>query len=385
MQGVKEASGACRRLLDLRFSRSLYFAGFAPGRAASRRRPTSFREAVLPGVVLSSPTLRTTYKGAQMRTRFSAAVLAVAVGLSALPLTGCQQLDKLKAKMAFKDANAAYQSGDYRKAAAKYEEAVAKDPELTSAYFYLANSYDNLYKPARKGEAANDQNLTKAVDYYKKAAEVSQDPKLKKLSMEYLVATYRDKLEDPSQAEPVVQRMIKMEPNEPTNYFVLSKIYEDAGNYEQAEAMLVKAQEARPNDPTVYLHMADYYNRQGQFDKTIDALQQRASKEPKNPEAFYTIATYYWDKAFRDKTLKDPQKKEYVANGLEAVDKAIQIKPDYMEALTYKGLLLRLQANLEKDREKQLALIKEAEALQNQANEIRKKKSAGAGAASASE
>ncbi len=320
-----------------------------------------------------------------MRTRFSAAVLAVAVGLSVLPLAGCQQLDKLKAKMAFKDANAAYQTGDYRKAAAKYEEAVAKDPDLTAAYFYLANSYDNLYKPARKGEAANDANLTKAVNYYKKAAEVSQDPKLKKLSMEYLVATYRDKLEDPAQAEPVVQRMIQMDPNEPTNYFVLSKIYEDAGNYEQAEAMLVKAQEARPNDPTVYLHMADYYNRQGQFDKTIQALQQRASKEPNNPEAFYTIATYYWDKAFRDKTLKEPQKKEYVAGGLEAIDKAIQIKPDYMEALTYKGLLLRLQANLEKNREKQLALIKEAEALQNQANEIRKKKNAGAGAGTASE
>jgi tetratricopeptide (TPR) repeat protein len=317
-----------------------------------------------------------------MRTRFSAAVLAAAVGLSALPLVGCQQLDSLKAKMAFKDANAAYQSGDYRKAVAKYEEAVTKDPNLTSAYFYLANSYDNLYKPARKGEAANDQNLTKAIDYYKKSSEVAEDPKLKKLSMEYLVAAYRDKLEDPSQAEPVVQRMIQMEPNEPTNYFVLAKIYEDAGNYEQAEAMLVKAREARPNDPTVYLHMADYYNRQGQFDKTIDALEQRAGKEPNNPEAFYTIATYYWDKAFRDKTLKDPEKKEYVEKGLEAVDKAIQIKGDYMEALTYKGLLLRLQANLEKDRTKQLDLIKQAEALQNQANEIRKKKNAGAGAAS---
>jgi tetratricopeptide (TPR) repeat protein len=317
-----------------------------------------------------------------MRTRFSPAVLVTAAALSALPLAGCHQLDSLKAKMAFKDANAAYQSGDYRKAATKYEEAVAKDPNLTSAYFYLANSYDNLYKPARKGEAANDENLTKAIDYYKKSADVAEDPKLKKLSMEYLVAAYRDKLEDPSQAEPVVQRMIQMEPNEPTNYFVLSKIYEDAGNYEQAEAMLVKARDARPNDPTVYLHIADYYNRQGQFDKTIDALEQRASKEPTNPEAFYTIATYYWDKAFRDKSLKDPQKKEYVEKGLEAIDKAIQIKGDYMEALTYKGLLLRLQANLEKDRTKQLELIKQAEGLQNQANEIRKKKNAGAGAAS---
>jgi tetratricopeptide (TPR) repeat protein len=385
VQGVKEGVGGIRRWLDLRFWRSLYFPGFARGHAPRAAGPTSSREAVLPGIVLSSPALRTTYKGAQMRTRFSAAVLAVAVGLSALPLAGCHQFNSLKAKVAFKDANAAYQSGDYRKAVAKYEDAVAKDPELTSAYFYLANSYDNLYKPARKGEAANDQNLTKAIDYYKKSSEVAEDPKLRKLSLEYLVAAYRDKLEDPSQAEPVVQRMIQMEPNEPTNYFVLSKIYEDAGNYEQAEATLLKARDARPNDPSVYMQIASYYNRQGQFDKTIDALEQRASKEPGNPEAYYTIATYYWDKAFRDKTLKDPEKKAYVEKGVEAADRALKIKGDYMEAMVYKGLLLRLEANLEKDRTKQLALLKEADALRDQANELRKKKSAGAGAASASE
>jgi tetratricopeptide (TPR) repeat protein len=315
-----------------------------------------------------------------MRTRFSAAVLAVALGLAAMPLTGCRQIAGLKAKMSFKDANTAYQSGDYRKAAAKYEEAISRDPNMTAAYFYLANSYDNLYKPARKGTPANDANLTKAIDYYKKAAEVSSDPKLKKLSLEYLVAAYRDKLNDPSQAEPVVQRMIKMDPNEPTNYFALAKIYEDAGNYEQAEATLVKARDTRPNDPAVYMQLAGYYNRQGEFDKTIDALEQRASKEPNNPEAYYTIATYYWDKAFRDKTLKDPQKKDYVEKGIAAADKALQIKGDYMEALVYKGLLLRLEANLEKDRNKQQELLKEADVLRDKAQALRKQKSAGAGA-----
>ena len=46
--------------------------------------------------------------------------------------------------------------------------------------------------PAKKGEAANDQLLTKAIEGYKTAAEKSADPKLKKLSLEYLVAAYRD-------------------------------------------------------------------------------------------------------------------------------------------------------------------------------------------------
>ncbi len=315
-----------------------------------------------------------------MRTRLSTAVLAVAVVFSAMPLASCRQIAGLKAKMAFKDANVAYQASDYRKAAAKYEEALSRDPNFTDAYFYLANSYDNLFKPAKKGDATNDAFLTKAIENYKKASEQSANPKLKKLALEYLVAAYRDKLNDPGQAEPVVQRMIQMEPNEPTNYFALAKIYEDAGRYDEAEAMLQKAKEIHPNDPTVYMQLAGYYNRQGEFDKTIDALQQRAAKEPTNPEAFHTLATYFWDKTFRDKSLKDPDKLKYIQTGLEAEDKAIQLKPDYMEALVYKGLLLRLQATIEKDANKQKALLKEADELRDKAQAIRKTKTGGAGA-----
>jgi tetratricopeptide (TPR) repeat protein len=304
----------------------------------------------------------------------------VALGLSVTPLAGCRQIASLKAKMAFKDANAAYQAGDYKKAAGKYEEAIAQDPKLTPIYFYLGNCYDNLYKPARKGEQQNDEYLAKAVENYKKAGELSEDPKLRKLSLEYLVATYRDKVGDPSMAEPVVQRMIQMEPNEPTNYFALAKIYEDSGNYEQAEAQLIKARDAAPNDPTVYMQLAGYYNRQGEFEKTIEALEQRAAKEPNNPEAFYTISTYYWDKAFRDFRLKEPEKRAFIDKGVEAADKALGIKADYMEALVYKNLLLRLQANLEKDPAKQKALLSQADELRDKAAALRKKQQAGAGA-----
>ena len=63
--------------------------------------------------------------------------------------------------------------------------------------------------------------------------------------------------------------------------------------------------------------------------------------------------------------------------GIEAVDKALALKSDYMEALTYKNLLLRLQANLEKDPAKQQALIKEADKLRDEAMELKKKKIAG--------
>ena len=250
------------------------------------------------------------------------------------------------------------------------------------AYFYLGNSYDNLYKPARKGEAANDANLQEAVNYYRKATEtITDNPKLRKLSYEYLLNAYgSEKLNDPSQAEPIVKKMIEMEPDEPTNYFALAKIYEDAGNYEEAEKMLNAARDRRPKDATPYMQLAGFYNRQGRFDKTIEALEARAAAEPNNPEAYYTIATYLWDKTFRDFRLAEADKRAYLDKGVAATDKAISIKNDYLEAIVYKGLLLRLQANMEKDRGKQQDLLKQADALRDRAKALQKSKQAGAGA-----
>jgi tetratricopeptide (TPR) repeat protein len=315
-----------------------------------------------------------------MLTRFRLP-LAVVLGLS-LVTVGCGKYSfaSLKAKKAFQDANVLYQQQDYKKAAEKYEEVLQADPNLVTAYFFLGNSYDNLYKPSRVGETENDAYLQKAIENYKLSAEKETDVKMRRLAMEYLVAAYGpDKLNDPAQAEPIVKQMIEMDPNEPTNYFALAKIYEDSGMYDEAEATLLKAREVRPNEPTVYTTLAGYYNRQGEFDKTIEALEARAEKEPDNPEAFHTIATYYWDKAFRDFRLGDAEKKEFVLKGIEAADRALALKDDYIDALTYKNLLLRLQANLEKDPKVQQELIREADKLREQAIDLQKRKTSGVG------
>src|SRR3954465_15303287 len=97
--------------------------------------------------------------------------LAAVLAFGSFSSVGCAKVGEIKAKKAFKSANQAYQAQDYKKAAGFYEEAVAADPELAPAYFFLGNSYDNLYKPSKKGDPENDALLTKAVDNYQKAAE----------------------------------------------------------------------------------------------------------------------------------------------------------------------------------------------------------------------
>src|SRR6267154_1295497 len=127
---------------------------------------------------------------------------------------GCAKVGEIRGRKAFKSANQSYQAQDYKKAA----ESLSASPD-----------------PA--------------------------DKKLGKLALQYLVSSYGpDKLNDPAKAEPVVQRMIQLEPGEPTNYFALAKIYEDAGAYDEAEKMLVQAKNAKPADPAVYMTLAGYYN-----------------------------------------------------------------------------------------------------------------------------
>jgi tetratricopeptide (TPR) repeat protein len=313
---------------------------------------------------------------------FSGSSLALAAMLALSASVGCSQVGVVQGRRNFKAANAAYQSQDYKKAAGLYEEAIQSDPNLNQAYFYLGNSYDNLFKPSKRGDAENDALLDKAVTNYQLCADKlagSQDPADKQLatrSLEYLQAAYGvDKLNDPAKAEPIVQKMIQMDPAEPSNYFVLAKIYEDAGAYPEAEETLLNAKKAKPSDPAVYMTLAGFYNRQGEFDKTIDALHQRAEAEPTNPDAFQTIAAYYWDETRGDSSLTEAQKKDFVGKGIEAADKALGLKSDFVEAITFKGLLLRLQANLEKDPSKQQALLKEATSLSDKANDLKKQQS----------
>lgn len=319
-----------------------------------------------------------------MRTFSSRAAVVALVLAAAVMAGGCGQVGKIKAKMAVKKGNPAYTAQDYRTAAGYYEEALKQDPSMTDLYFFLGNSYDNMYRPAKKGDATNDSYLTKAVENYKKGSEQAATPSIKHLSLQYLVSVYNspDKMNDPSQAEPLLLSMIQMDPNDVTNYFVLSRIYEDAGDYERAEQQLVSAREKKPKDPAVYMNEAGFYQRQGDFDKMIEAVQERTKQEPNNPEAFYTLATFYWEKASRDVKLSDAQKATYANAGLDAVNKALDLKNDYFEALTYKNLLLRTKANISKDPKEQQQFLKEADELRKQAEEMRaKQREGGAGPA----
>ncbi len=321
-----------------------------------------------------------------MQFRYTRMVVLVA-GLAAVTgvtsACGKYSLSSIRSLKAFKDGALLYQKGDYAGAAARLEESVLHNPDFGFSYFYLGNSYDNMYRPGRKGEAANDALLPRAAQNYRLAVDklaTSEEPQaaqIRKLAFEYLIAVYgSDKLADFSQAEPVARELIAYEPNEPGNYQLLARLYEDQGDYEQAEATFLKAIEVKPDSPLGHQLLAHYYNRQGEFDKTMEEFQKRAALEPNNPEAWHTMGHYYYEKVYRDSSVPLARAQEYLKSGIEAEDKALAINPDYYEAVTYKGMLLAMQANRERNLAEQKRLLSEANTLRERAMEIQAKQGA---------
>src|SRR5688500_8644619 len=321
-----------------------------------------------------------------MHSRFALRAVVALIGVT-LAVAGCGRYSfaNLKAKKSFNEAGAFYTRGDFRQAAAKYEEVVA-DPGVVdndplvggAAYFYLANSYDNLYKPGRKGEKENDANLARAEKNYTLAMEKASDPLIRRRAIEYLVALYgTDKLNTPEKSEPLVKRLIEIDPNDPASYYVLGKVYEDAVRMPEAEQAYLKAAAIRPTNPEPYQYLHGFYDRQGNWEKAVEALQKRAENDQNNPEAFHQMAVWLWAKADKDFKLSTAEKRAFIERGLQAEDKALAINPEYFEALTYKNILLRLKANTETDRAKQAALIREADQIYNKALALQKKKAAG--------
>ena len=297
-----------------------------------------------------------------------------------MPLVSCAFFAQLGAMRTFKEANLLYGRADYEGAIEEYGhvlEVIDADPEselsqaMTVAYFYIANSYDNLYTPAFRGNPENDRYLESAIEYYRLAADRIPSAEFQTLSMQYLVASYGpDRANDPTNRAMLLQEMIQLDPSNPDNYFVLAQLFEESGLFEDAEAIMLEVQNLRDDDPTVYLQLAGFYNRSGDFEQTIDALRQRARIEPDNPEAFYTISTFYWEKAFRDFRITQEEKAEYVLAGIEAADQAIALNDRYVDALIYKNILLRMQANMSEDLDEQEALIAQADELRDRAQGI---------------
>jgi tetratricopeptide (TPR) repeat protein len=313
------------------------------------------------------------------------------VAVAALALVSCaEQINMLKARKAFQDANGAYAAKNYAKAIEEYSRVVEMDPQdrsqvLTHSLFYLGSSHHMLFRPARD-DAENRAHLDKAIEFYEKT--LQRDPQYR-YAIEQLAGIYRDNLDDFENAEKYFKMILDLEPNKPENWYSLGALYERFHDpdtmplFDKAIEAYKKPIEFSPNDPAVYRQVAGLLNKYGRFEETMEWLAKARDVQPDNPEGYYTMATYYWDKVYRDPELKIPQRREYIDLGMTQLDKALELKPEYVEALIYKGLMLREQSKIEPNARRQQALLDEAKQYQEKAIELKKQQDAAAAAAAA--
>jgi len=116
-----------------------------------------------------------------------------------------------------------------------------------------------------------------------------------------------------------------------------------------------------PKNTSAVAGLAGMYQSLHKYDKAREYYKKQTEIEPTNPVPYYAIGSTDWILVYnKQNPLPDEEKAPLIAEGLENVDKAIQLNPNYEEAMTYKNLLLRQKALLEKDPKVAKALEDEA-------------------------
>ena len=146
----------------------------------------------------------------------------------------------------------------------------------------------------------------------------------------------------------------------------MSKVVVVALSVVVAAVAVHSAAQQMPRDRTATQQRA---GELAEFERKVAELERTAAQRPGDAAAQHLIGTFFMEKA-RDQSLSADEKRAYITRGLAAEEKALQINPDYVDALVYKNILLRTQATTESDPAVQAALLRDADTLRNRALEL---------------
>jgi tetratricopeptide (TPR) repeat protein len=253
---------------------------------------------------------------------------------------GCQ---KIQARMAIKDANAAYEKEDYATALKGYKNARNIDSTFDDLDRMIGYSEIGLYIPEDKSpqnEAHADAAIAELSGYLKKRPD-------DRIARDALINMYLN-ANRTSQAIQYFQ-----------NYLL---------------------QPEHRNDLEAVKSIATLYAKQGNFNESLNWYQKITLLDSRNPESFYIFGVVCYEKVAKNPPADLKEKIDIIEKGKGALQHAIDMKPDYFEAMAYLNLLWRQQALTETDPVKAQQDIATADSIRNKTMEIIKQKKAAAGA-----
>jgi tetratricopeptide (TPR) repeat protein len=265
--------------------------------------------------------------------RLSRQVMLVAVVVvMAGGAAGCA---KLRARDLLNKGVAAFKEAQFDRAVEDFKQAKELDPDLLNARLYLATAYASQYIPG----APSDENMRHGQE---------------------AIAEYKGVLEkDPNNLSAIdgLASILYQMAGQPFD----QKKFEESKSYHEKHIAL------KPQDPQPYYSVG-----------VIDwALAYRGNTEMR---AEYNKA--HINKQVRDTEPLPPDVRtaytqrygQMVDDGIKALQTAIQLKPDYDDAMTYLNLLYRRKADTVESASERDALTKQADDLLDKVKEIKQKR-----------
>lgn len=246
---------------------------------------------------------------------------SLAIVALVLVSSGCQ---KLKARDELNKGVAAFKAMQYPIAVEHFKAAIETDPTLVNARLYLATAYANQYVPGADSES------------------------------------------NTAVGEQAIAEFQKVLTEDPTNVGSVSGI-------------------------------ASLYFQMKRFDDAKEFYKKHISLEPSNAEAYYSIGVINWTQTYQprmelkkrlnlrpDEPIRDAKERAalveknsaLIDEGMQMLEKAMEVRADYDDAMAYLNLLYREKADLVETPAEREDLLKVADDWVNKSLDIKKKKSA---------
>ena len=248
-------------------------------------------------------------------------------------ISGC---NKLKARDDLNKGVGAFKNGQYDTAIEFFKQARELDPSLMNARLYLATAYASQYIPGAPSDA-NTRLGTQAVNEFKDV--LSHDP---------------NNLSAIDGIGSIVFQMAG-QPYDPKKF-------------EESKTYHLKHIELKPNDPEPYYWV-------GVIDWTLAF---RANNEVRAEYNKNNIRKQVKDADPLPASLRGDYTAKYgtmVDEGIGGLQKAIQLRPDYDDAMAYLNLLFRRKADMVESADERSKLLEQADSLVDRVKEIKQKRS----------
>ncbi len=270
--------------------------------------------------------------------RFASARLTrrvTAIAALLLLVAGVSGCNKLKARDDLNKGVAAFKNGQYDTAIEFFKQAKELDPGLMNARLYLATAYASQYIPG----APSDQNTrlgNQAVSEFKEVLGI-----------------------DPN-------NMSAIDGTGSIIFQMAGQPY-DPNKFEESKSFHQKHIELRPNDPEPYYWI-------GVIDWTLSF---RANGEMRADYNKNNLKKQVRDTDPLPAALRTEYTSKYgalVDEGIADLQKAIQLRPDYDDAMAYLNLLYRRKADMVESADERASLLKQADDLVDKVKEIKQKR-----------